>query len=473
MERQIPLDLSSEIPKPLLDLITRERQLGDAYIVGGFIRDALIGTGSKDIDVEVFGMHLDALINVLKPFGRVDLVGKSFGVVKLKMKGSATFDFSIPRFERKIAKGHRGFQMESNLQMSRKEASRRRDFTINAMFYDPRKKRIIDCHNGIADLDAKRLCPVDPKSFGQDPLRVLRAMQFLSRFDFSPDPKLITMSRKIADTFKELPKERIGEEWIKWCTKSRKPSLGLKFLEDCRWIRHFPELRKMRGTPQDSEWHPEGDVFEHTMHCCDALVQLDDWKNTGSFERSVFMLAVLLHDTGKVFTTKRQIQSGRERILSPGHEIRSARIAPRFMRRLNIPRAVQDWVIPLIANHMIYLQEQPSDRAVRRLAHRLKPATIRSLGIVMKADAHGRPPLPKRVPKNLLSLLDHAQKLSLAERIPEPILRGRDLIASGYEAGPTMGRILKEAFEAQLEGAFHDRETGLLWMKHRNKTNPH
>lgn len=469
MEKQVSFDLSDEIPKPLFEILTGEKLLANSYIVGGFIRDAMLGKRSKDIDVEVFQLPLDALIKVLKKFGRTDHVGRSFGVVKLKMKGCETFDFSIPRIEKKVAGGHRGFQIRTDVEMDREAASKRRDFTINAMFYDPRKKRIIDCHNGISDLEEKRLCVVDEKTFGEDPLRVLRAMQFLSRFEFSPDSKLISISRKIAHTFKELPKERVGEEWIKWCIQSQKPSLGLRFLEACRWLRHFPELRKMRGTIQDPEWHPEGDVFEHTLHCCDALVSLKEWKKSSAFERLVHMFSVLLHDVGKVFTTKRCIQFGKERIISPRHETCGARIAPRFLGRLNIPKSVCDHVIPIIANHMIYFRERPSDRAVRRLAHRLKPATIRSLGIVMRADSHGRPPLPKRVPEGLLRLLKHAEVLSLAEKMPEPILRGRDLLALGYGSGPMIGRILREAFDAQLEGEFHDRATGLLWVKNREK----
>lgn len=464
---ELPRDLNALLPRPVRECLCTEPGLERAFVVGGFVRDALLEKPSKDIDIEVFGRSVDDLVAILRRLGRVDLVGKSFGVIKVTMRGCDTVDFSLPRRDSKTGPGHRGFEAEVDATMSLREASTRRDFTINALYYDPRRKVVLDCHQGARDLEEQRLRAVDKTTFCDDPLRVLRAMQFSARFGYRADSELIELSRSMIDSFSELPGERVGEEWLKWGQKSTRPSLGLKFLVECGWIRHFPELDRIRDVPQDPEWHPEGNVFQHTSHCCDALVELPEWQGASPQDRLVLLLAILLHDIGKAETTDRVVRQGRERIVSPGHEGVSANLAPDFLKPLKLAKVIEERVVPLVANHMIHF-EQPTDRAVRRLAHRLKPETIENLVTVMTADSHGRPPLPKSIPRNVELLLDKSRSMALAQAAPQPILQGRDLLELGYQPGPELGVILREAFAAQLEGEFHDREGGFDWVARRS-----
>jgi tRNA nucleotidyltransferase (CCA-adding enzyme) len=467
VETVVNHDFQAAIPGPLLKLLQEEPVLRRAFIVGGFVRDALLGHSSKDIDVEVFDTGIEKLVNVLGRWGRVDLVGRSFGVIKLTLPGCATVDFSLPRIDSKVAPGHRGFEIAFDESLSPVIASSRRDFTVNALFYDPRELVVRDEHGGLTDLDEGILRVVDSQTFTEDPLRVLRAMQFISRFGFRPDQTLLDLSRKMVGTYPELAKERVGEEWLKWSSKSRYPAQSLEFLKDSGWIRHFPELAQAVDVPQDPEWHPEGDVFRHTKHCCEALVNLPEWKNAEAADRIVYLLAVLLHDVGKASTTDHVMKKGRMRVVSPGHESVSAEMASQFFGRIGISKAIEDRVIPLIANHMVHLQE-PTDRAVRRLAHRLRPETIEGLTLVMSADSLGRPPKPKVVPESVHKLLEHSKRMDISNSAPKPLLQGRDLLGIGYAPGPEMGRILSDAFSAQLDGEFGDKSAALAWIAERH-----
>ncbi len=464
VEKRLSHDMQALLPGPLVRLLETEQVLRKSYVVGGFVRDALLGRPSKDVDLEVYGVDYGELAAGLGRHGRVDLVGKSFGVIKLTLPGCETIDFAIPRKDSKTAPGHQGFEMDLLPELSLHEATRRRDFTINALLYDPRERQVIDWHGGLLDLEERRLRVVDRATFTDDPLRVLRAMQFLARFCLEPDPELIDLASSMKGTFAELAKERVCDEWLKWAAQSREPSRGLEFLRVSGWLTHFVELEQMRGVPQDPEWHPEGDVWSHTKHCCDAMADLAEWQALGKEDRLVFMLAILLHDIGKASTTSEVEKNGRLRIVSPGHEAVSAREAKGFLEKLGCAKVIQNRVVPLVANHMIHLKD-PTDRAVRRLAHRLAPETIRGLCLVMKADSQGRPPKPKAVPETVTALLKRSEELVLAQGAPKPLLQGRDLLPLGFRPGPGLGEVLKQAFEAQLDGEFRDREGALNWLR--------
>jgi tRNA nucleotidyltransferase (CCA-adding enzyme) len=217
------------------------------------------------------------------------------------------------------------------------------------------------------------------------------------------------------------------------------------------------------GVPQELEWHPEGDVFVHTGHCCDALVSLPQWQQADERSRIVFSLAVLTHDLGKAQTTQRVEQDGVWRIISPQHEEASAALAESFLQRIRAPHAVIERVLPLVRNHMAHLQTI-SDRAVRRLAKRLEPETIPSLCTVMTADAMGRPPKAPAAPPMVSALLAKAAELQVQARAPQPILMGRHLLDLGMQPGPEFGEILEAAFEAQLEGKFMDLPQAFAWL---------
>lgn len=204
-----------------------------AIFVGGFVRDYFTGHVTHDLDIELYGVtSLETLENILRPFGKVGVYGKSFGVLKLTY-GTYKIDFSPPRTESKSGFGHTGFEITWYSDLSFSEAARRRDFTINAIGYDPITHTLLDPYGGVEDLNSKILRCVDPATFIDDPLRILRAMQFAARFDLQCDPQLLELCRGMISegALNELPKERIFEEFNKLFLLSERPSVGLKLLE--------------------------------------------------------------------------------------------------------------------------------------------------------------------------------------------------------------------------------------------------
>ena len=457
--------LKSTIPPDLVRILDKTPELGQAYFVGGCVRDALLGLPCKDFDVEVFGLDDERLVRALTRWGRTDLVGRSFGVVKLTTQRGATFDFAIPRRDSKVAPGHKGFETTFDTMISPREAAARRDFTLNALMYDPRRDEVLDFFGGMADLRNRVLRHTSP-AFIEDPLRVLRGMQFAARFDLTPAPETVEVCRQMKGSFGELAVERVRDEWFKWAAKSVKPSAGLRFVLAAEWIEHFPELQAIVGVPQEPAWHPEGDVFTHTCHCCDALVRLPEWQRADEPSRIVFSLAVLAHDFGKAQTTQREMQDGVERITSPRHEEAGVAMAEAFLQRLRVPNAVIERVLPLVRNHMAHLQ-LVTDRAARRLAKRLEPETIAGLCIVMSADSMGRPPHPPVVPSVVPALLAKAEELKVRDSAPQPILMGRHLLDLGMSPSPEFSEILDAAYDAQLEGKFSDLAGALAWLTTR------
>jgi len=450
-----------DLPPELLRLLRNEPVLRRSYLVGGCVRDGLLGRALKDIDIEVFGVGYEQLASVLRPHGRVDLVGRAFGVAKVTLAGTI-FDFSIPRRDSKTGQGHRGFEIELEPDISPRDAAARRDFTVNALMLDPRTGELLDFFGGQADLEHRILRHTSP-AFDEDPLRVLRGMQFTARFQLTPAPETLERCRAMAPSCAELPAERIREEWFKWAARSTLPSAGIRFLQSTGWLTHFPEIAAIRGVPQDPEWHPEGDVFEHTLHAVDALVRLPDWREAPEPTRIVWSLAVLTHDLGKATCTQTAERQGRQRIISPGHEAESARLAESFLNRIQTPNAITQRVLPLVANHMAHFQDA-SDRTVRRLARRLQPETVQALSVVMTADASGRPPKPAKVPETVTILVAAAERLRIADSAPRPILLGRHLLALGLDPGPEIGHWTQAAFEAQLDGLFYELSGAHAWL---------
>jgi len=440
-------------------------ELSRAFLVGGCVRDALLGLPVKDFDLEVFGVSYERMAKALRRAGRVDIVGQSFGVAKLTTGSGLAYDFAIPRRDRKVALGHKGFEVEFDADITPQEAAARRDFTINALMFDPRRSEVLDFYDGQADLRGRVLRHTSG-AFVEDPLRVLRGMQFASRFNLQPAPETVALCRSIKASFGELAVERVGDEWFKWAGKSTVPSVGLRFLADTEWIGHFPEIAALRGTPQDPEWHPEGDVFTHTAHCCDALAKLPEWQAADDATRIAWMLAVLAHDFGKPAVTHEALRDGRLRIVSPGHEEGGVEPALKFLERIHSPHAIRDRVLPLVANHLAHLQPA-TDRAVRRLAKRLAPETITGLCVIVTADHNGRPPRPACVPEGVKALLAKAEELRVQDSAPKPILQGRHLVAVGMRPGKEFKAILHDAFEAQLEGQFGDLDGAQAWLNKR------
>ena len=452
-----------ELPESLASILQGTSELKNAYLVGGCVRDWLLNRPGKDYDIEVFGVGYEELTGALSRWGKPDLVGRSFGVVKLTLRDGTTYDFSIPRRDSKVSPGHKGFAVHFDPDIRPAEAAARRDFTLNALMYDPRRDELLDFFGGERDLKNRTLRHTSP-AFVEDPLRVLRGMQFAARFELTAAPETVQLSRQIKGAFHELAVERVRDEWFKWAARSRLPSAGLKFLAATEWIDHFPEIAGLRNTPQDPEWHPEGDVFVHTCHCCDALVQQPEWQNADETTRIVLSLGILAHDFGKATTTTESVRDGQRRIISPGHEEAGVALAETFCQKIGTPKAIVDRILPLIGNHMAHLMTV-TDRSVRRLAKRLEPENIEHLLLIMRADSMGRPPKPFRLPPSVHALESKAKELQVQSRAPKPLLMGRDLFQFGIEPGPEFKVLLDEAYEAQLEGRFHNHEEALRWLK--------
>jgi tRNA nucleotidyltransferase (CCA-adding enzyme) len=457
-----------DLPADLRAMLDALRSAGARpRLVGGGVRDSLLGLPAKDFDVEVGRADFEVLQRVLMPFGATDVIGRSFGVIKVRStaRGGAEYDFSLPRRESKTGAGHRGFAIVPDPDLSDADAAARRDFTVNSIAYDPFSGALIDPHDGLRDLQAKILRHTS-MAFVEDPLRVLRGFQLAARFDFSLADETTALCRSISDSFAELPLERIWGEWEKWSTKSKKPSRGLEVLEKTGWLRHFPEIAQLRGTPQEPAWHPEGDVLTHTQCCLDALVQLSQWQT--SAHRAQLTCAVLAHDFGKPATTVRAEKNGVLRWTSPGHASASGPLAQNFLRRIGAPLEFDDHVRALVENHHAHDRANMplSDAAVRRLALRLVPATIHEVTIVMAADGRGRPPLPhEEVDARIEQLRQSAERLAFQNDRPRPLVLGRHLIALGHPPGPGFKPLLDAAFEAQLDGAFVDESGGVAWLK--------
>lgn len=456
------------IPDDLRAMLEAVRRVGQPRLVGGGVRDWLLGIAPKDFDVEVRGVDFETLHRALAPFGSTDVVGRSFGVIKVRSRASGEeYDFSLPRRESKTGAGHRGFAVAPDPTLSDAEAAARRDFTVNAIAIDPFSGELIDPQGGQRDL-AARVLRHTSAAFVEDPLRVLRAFQLAARFDLTLAPETAALCRTIADTFPELPVERVWGEWEKWAAKAAKPARGLAVLADTGWLRHFPEVAALRGTQQEPEWHPEGDVFTHTQHCTDALVALPEWQTSGPERRRLIMFAVLAHDFGKPGTTAYAEKRGAMRWVSPGHESAGGPLAKSFLRRIGAPLDYDTPVCALVVHHLAHHHgaAEFTDTAVRRLARKLAPATIDDLALVMRADANGRPPLKSpEIHVRIDELVAKAHALAIADAAPKPIVLGRHLIELGMKPGPQFKPIIDAAFEAQLDGEFADESGGVAWVR--------
>ncbi|MBW2712382.1 MAG: HD domain-containing protein [Deltaproteobacteria bacterium] len=431
---------------------------GRALLVGGYVRDAALGRSPVDLDIEVYGIQPDALIALLEGRFSLDLVGRAFGVIKLR---GLAIDVSLPRSESKAGLGHRGFEVLSDPFMTFQDAARRRDFTVNAIAYDPLQKELIDPYNGMSDLKEGTLRHTSEK-FSEDPLRVLRAMQFVARYEFEVAAETLDLCRQIEP--EGLPKERIFGEWRKLLERGTKPSLGLAFLRDCGWLQYFPELETLVGCAQDTKWHPEGDVWVHTLHALDVFAE----ERIGDAREDLIVgLAVLCHDLGKPLVAEEPRNLEREgQISAIGHEQAGEAPSRSLLERMTEEKEVFEQVLPLVRSHLaprqLYLGKA-GDGAVRRLASRVE--RIDRLVRVARADQFGRPPLPKDEFLPGEWLLERAQALAVTDKAPPAIVLGRHLKELGLEPGPAFGPVLASCYEAQLDGKFFSLEEGVALAK--------
>lgn len=430
-------------------------------LVGGFVRDTFTGHLTHDIDIELYGVtSLESLEALLSPFGKLGLYGKSFGVLKLSY-GEYSIDFSPPRTESKHGFGHKGFEMAWFSSLDFTEAARRRDFTVNAIGYDPLSKTLLDPFGGVDDLKNKRLRCVDPHTFVDDPLRVLRAVQFAARYELTCDQELLLLCRKmIAEgALAELPKERIFEELKKLLLKSTHPSIGMELLREMGGLRFFTPLDRFEDTPQDGTSHPEGSVWIHTLMAIDTMASM----RTGEWQRDMaLMLAVLLHDIGKPDTTI--IENG---ILNaPKHAGMGVEIAPIWLNKITEDKALIARILPLIRYHgwprKLY-QAKAEDREILHLSTQVR---IDDLIYVAEADFFGRAfngAKPERYEAGEW-LRERADALGVLFEPPSPLLMGRDLIGLGLVPSEKFKTILEKAYNAQLDQEFDTHYQALEWL---------
>jgi tRNA nucleotidyltransferase (CCA-adding enzyme) len=445
----------SSAPEAALGIAAAVRDAGGrALIVGGWVRDRLLGRESKDVDIEVFGVPADRLRNILSRFGTVNTIGESFTVYKV-----ADIDVALPRRDSKVGAGHRGFEVIGDPRMTIEEAARRRDFTINAIAWDPLTDEYLDPYDGRKDLLERRILrAIDPRTFGDDSLRVLRGLQFAARFELEMESGTRELCRRIP--LDDLPAERVWGEIEKLLLKASRPSLGFALGLELGIIdRLFPELKALNGCPQEPDWHPEGDVWVHTLMVVDeARTRIDDLDRP---RQVTVMLGAVCHDLGKPETTT--VIDGR--IRSMEHE--QAGLAPTrtLLDRLNVHTIngfdVRAQVEGIVAHHLKPLAffKSPTpvgDGALRRLAQKVD---LELLARVAESDCRGR--TGDFDCSGIIWFLERARALGVEHQAPDPIVKGRHLIELGIEPGPRMGEILRAVYEQQLDGKVRTLQEGL------------
>jgi tRNA nucleotidyltransferase (CCA-adding enzyme) len=430
---------------------------GRALVVGGWVRDRLMGRPSKDLDLEVYGLPADRVKALLAAFGSVNTVGESFTVYKV-----AGVDVALPRRESKTGRGHRAFEVSGDPYLSFEDAARRRDFTVNAIAWDPLTGEYLDPFNGRQDLTDRVLRAVDDRTFGDDSLRVLRAVQFAARFEFRLDGGTRDLCRQIE--LDDLPSERIWGEIEKLLLLAARPSIGFELALDLLVVdRLFPEIKALVGCPQEPDWHPEGDVWVHTLMVIDqARTRIDDLDRA---RQIVIMLGAVCHDLGKPPTTA--FSDGR--IRSMDHEQAGVVPATAVLDRLKIHAIdgydVRGQILGIVAHHLkpgMFRQSKTpvSDGAFRRLAQKVD---LELLARVAKSDCLGR---TGRFDCSAMDwFLERARELGVQHAPPEPLVKGRHLLALGLTPGPRVGAVLKQIYERQLDGSVATVEDGLAVAK--------
>jgi tRNA nucleotidyltransferase (CCA-adding enzyme) len=425
---------------------------GRALVVGGWVRDRLRQQPSKDVDLEVFGVAEEHLAALLATFGRVEPVGQSFPVYKVipdALAADGDIDVALPRRESRKGRGHKGFAVTGDPSMSFEEAARRRDFTINAIGWDPLTGEYEDPFHGRTDLERRLLRAVDLATFGDDSLRVLRAIQFAARFEFTLDEDTAALCRSIP--IDDLPPERIWGEFEKLLLQAARPSIGLALALDLGVVdRLLPELKALVGCEQEPEWHPEGDVWTHTLMVVDAARRMND--DLDRPRLITVMLAAICHDLGKPATTA--VIDGR--IRSMDHEEAGVEPTLGLLDRLNVHTIdgfdVRTQTVRIVADHlkpgMFHKAGNVGDGAFRRLAQKVD---MELLARVARADCLGR--TGNFDCSAMEWFIERARSLGVEHQPPEPILKGRHLLALGVEPGPRVGELLKKVYEQQLDGA--------------------
>ncbi len=435
---------------------------GRAYFVGGYVRDQLLGIESKDVDIEVHGIEPKALRTVVEShFKDVEEQGEAFGVLKVLWREddeTHEIDISLPRADSKVAPGHTGFDVRVDPAMGVEAAAQRRDFTINAIMKDILTGEVVDPFDGQIDLEARVLRAVDVELFGDDPLRVLRAVQFVARFDLSVAPETMELLRGMSHQLDELSVDRKRIEWRKLFLRASKPSRGMELAREVGMLRGDLEvLDRMTRTGQDPEWHPEGTVWDHTVWGCDEVVLLAERESLTKEDRLLLMLSNICHDMGKVDTTKKFAGH----VHSKGHQEAGQTYVKPFLAAIGFERFAKPVSQMMRFHHhpmwWFENQEKIQDGHVRSLARQIKPVPMRMLSYVTEVDLRSRGPYPEDAKDLRLPIIaewfrGEALRLGVLDKAPEDIIRGADLLRLGLKPGPVFGVIVRAANQ------LHDEE---------------
>lgn len=411
---------------------------GRAYYVGGFVRDRLLGIDNKDIDIEVHGVTYPDLKSLLDSMGGCSVMGTAFGIFSLK---GSDIDIALPRLETATGRGHRDFEVFTDPFIGPEAAARRRDFTVNALMQDVLTGEILDFFHGRDDLRDGVLRHVNDVSFAEDPLRVLRAAQFAARFSFSIAPETLALCENM--DLSTLSRERVMGELEKALCKAEKPSVFFEVLREIGQLDYwFPELAALISVPQNPVFHPEGDVWTHTMRTLDCAAGL---RNT-ALNPKAFMLSALCHDLGKAVTTE-EINGA---IHAYEHEVAGLSIAEAFLRRLSSEAALLKYVRSMTALHMrpnILVTQGSSEKAYMRMFD--SAPVPEDLILLAKADWFGSSCPSDYAPVEAVL----REKLALyRSRLETPGVRGADLIEAGFKPGPEFSAALDFARKLQLNG---------------------
>jgi tRNA nucleotidyltransferase/poly(A) polymerase len=464
----------------------------DVYAVGGYVRDLFMGRAPAEVDILVAHHPLDDIVRRLGPHGRIDLVGKSFGVIKFTIKGT-TYDIALPRTDapRKDSmpsappKGHKDFIISADPWLPVEKDLERRDFRSNSMALRLKDGVLIDPHGGLKDIRARIIRVTNPAAFPDDPLRVLRAARFASVLRFRIDPKIYDLTRAI--DLSGLSVERVTEELFKILLASPKPSVGLGALFNLGALEQlFPELYALSLCIQDSIFHPETDphghhtVWAHTLLTVDQAARLSSAAGLDRPRALGLLLAALYHDVGKPGATRWEFKRGRMAVTSSGHDIRSERIARQAFARLKI----FSWngfdlgkTVPLLirAHHRSTELWQNRENVTRKAFNRLAAEIHGEIGLLINLDAAdraGRRTRPlKALDREARWLLRKFEELRVNRETIKPLIMGRDLLKLGVAPGPEMGRILKKLYVMQLDSEFDNRAAGLRVVRKILKDN--
>jgi tRNA nucleotidyltransferase (CCA-adding enzyme) len=449
-----PDEIAAWIGEELFALCSEiARAGGRAWLVGGAVRDRLLGQTSDELDFEVRGLTLDALRDALATHGEVVEVGRSFGVLRLR---HVDVDFALPRRDSQEGRGHRGIHAEIDPDLDPMVAARRRDLTVNSMSLDPLTGELLDPLGGLEDLKNERLRACDPTTFGEDPLRALRVMQLCARIEMDPDDELVAICA--GQDLDELSAERIYEEFRKLLMLSTRPSRGLEFLRHSGLVKYFPELDAMIGVDQDPKWHPEGDVWVHTLMVVDEAALLRD----GGDDDLALMFGALCHDFGKPETT---VAGTDGRVRSPAHDVAGERLVLEFLTRVRAPGELVGRVRTLTREHLapaVFDEQNSGDRAWRRLARRMARSgtSMELLARLARADHLGR--TTEEASRREFGagdrFLERARSLEIDHDVPPDVVQGRHLLALGKKPGREIGVILDHCRAVQDETGWTDPE---------------